>query len=231
MAVAGLANLAFFGAEAFLPLSLTSLHHRSVTEAGVVLTVAALTWTVGSWVQARNQGTVGPRRLCAAGLLFVAVGVTGVGTLDWGSTPWWVAFVAWGLAGAGMGLLYATTTLVVLAGAGSGRQGGPVAALGVLVTLGVAVGTGVGGAALALSVSLGHGRAPGLRAVDAVCVGAALVGLLLCSTVPRAVPTTADESADAVASTVARDDAGSGDGAPGVAPGGDDLRSPAPGPR
>jgi MFS family permease len=189
MAVAALVNLGFFGAEAFLPLSLTSLHHRSVTEAGLVLTVAALTWTAGSWVQARLVAVVGPRRLCTAGLGLVALGVAGVGTLDWSSTPWWVGFVAWGVAGAGMGLSYATTTLVVLSSAGPGRQGGPIAAMQVLVTLGVAVGAGGGGAALALSLALGHGRAPGLRALDALAVVAALVGLGLTVTVPRTVPT------------------------------------------
>jgi len=189
MAVAALVNLGFFAAEAFLPLSLTSLHHRSVTEAGVVLTVAALTWTAGSWIQARFVARLGPRRLCTAGLALVALGVAGVGTLDWSSTPWWVGFVAWGVAGAGMGLSYATTTLVVLSSAGAGRQGGPISAMQVLVTLAVAVGSGVGGAALALSVALGHGRAPGLRALDATAVVAALVGLGLTVTVPRTVPT------------------------------------------
>jgi MFS family permease len=189
MWVAALVNLAFFSAEAFLPLSLTSLHHRSVTVAGVVLTVAALTWTAGSWVQARYVGRVGPRRLCAVGLGLVAVGVGGVLTLDWTATAWWVGFVAWGVAGAGMGLSYATTTLVVLSSAGAGRQGGPIAAMQVLVTLGVAFGAGVGGAALALSLALGHGRAPGLRALDAAALVAALVGLGLTVTIPRVVPT------------------------------------------
>ena len=188
MAVAALVNLAFFAAEAFLPLSLTSLHGRSVTEAGAVLTVAALTWTGGSWVQARTVARVGPRRLCVAGLLLVAAGVASAGALDWASTPWWIGFVAWGVAGAGMGLSYATTTLVVLSGAGPGRQGGEIAALEVLITLGVALGAGVGGAALALSVSSGHGRAPGLRAVDALAAACALVGLALTVTVPRVVP-------------------------------------------
>jgi len=46
----------------------------------------------------------------------------------------------------------------------------------------------VGGAALALSIALGDGRAPGLRAVDATAVVAALVGLCLTVTMPRSVP-------------------------------------------
>jgi hypothetical protein len=88
-----------------------------------------------------------------------------------------------------MGLSYATTTLVVLSSAGAGRQGGPIAAMQVLVTLGVAFGAGVGGAALALSLALGHGRAPGLRALDAAALVAALVGLGLTVTSTRVVPT------------------------------------------
>ena len=188
MGVAALVNLGFFGAEAFLPLSLTSLHHRSVTEAGVVLTVAALTWTAGSWVQARYVAVVGPRRLCTVGLALVAVGVAGVGTLDWSSTPWWVGFVAWGVAGAGMGLSYATTTLVVLSSAGPGARVGRSPPCRCSSPWAWPSASGVGGAALALSIALGHGRAPGLRALDAAAVVATLVGLGLTVTVPRIVP-------------------------------------------
>jgi MFS family permease len=155
----------------------------------VVLTVASLSWAAGTWVQAHTQERWGPRVLSALGLALVALGVAGVAALAWAATPWWLAFVAWGLAGAGMGLTYATTTLVVVSAAGPGRQGGPVAAQQVLVTLGIALGAGVGGAALAWSVALGHGRAPGLRIFDGAVVVAALVGLALTSRVPRAVPT------------------------------------------
>ncbi|HUY23093.1 MAG TPA: MFS transporter [Acidimicrobiales bacterium] len=193
MAVGALANLAFFGAEAFLPLSLVSLHHRSLTEAGIVLTAASLTWTVGTWVQAHTQDRLGPRVLSAAGLGLVAVGVAGVAALGWSGTPWWTAFPAWAVAGGGMGLAYATTTLVVVSAAGPGRQGGPVAAMQVLITLGIAVGAGAGGAALAWSVALGHGRAPGLRLFDSAVVVVALVGVALTATVPRRVPVHAAE--------------------------------------
>jgi len=207
MVVAGLANLAFFGAEAFLPLSLTTLHHRSLTEAGLVLTVASLSWTAGSWVQAHSQDRLGPRLLSSAGLGLVVLGVAGVAALDWPGTPWWTAFVAWGVAGAGMGLAYTTTTLVVVSGAGEGRQGGPVAAMQVLVTLGVAVGAGVGGAALAWSVALGHGTAPGLRAFDAAVVVAALVGLALAAaTVPPVVPSAPGATATEAPATVVVDE-------------------------
>jgi MFS family permease len=188
MTVAALANMSFFGAEAFLPLSLTTLHHRSLAKAGAALTVASVTWAGGTWVQAHTQDSLGPRTLSAAGLGLVALGVSGVAALNWPVTPWWVAFFAWAVAGAGMGLAYTTTTLVVVSAAGAGRQGRPVAALQVLITLGVAVGAGMGGAALAWSVALGHGTAAGLRIFDAVVVLVALVGLACTATVPRTVP-------------------------------------------
>jgi MFS family permease len=203
MAVAALANLAFFGAEAVLPLSLTALHHRSLTEAGVVLTAASLTWTVGTWVQAHAQDRLGPRVLSAAGLVLVALGVAGVAALGWSVTPWWTAFVAWAVAGGGMGLAYATTTLVVVSAAGPGRQGGPVAAMQVLITLGIAVGAGLGGAALAWSVALGHGKAPGLRLFDSAVVVVAVVGAALTLTVPARVPTPLVDAAPVVPPTPA----------------------------
>ncbi len=177
MTVAALATGSFFGAEAYLPLALQSFHHRTATEAGLALTTAALSWTSGSWVQARGQARIGPRNLSAAGLALVAAGVAGVALLDWAATPWWVAYLAWGTGGFGMGLVYNSCSVAVLDAAGEGRQGGAVAALQVLLTLGIALGTGLGGAALAWSVSLGHGRAPGLALFDATAVGAALVGV------------------------------------------------------
>jgi MFS family permease len=183
--VSGLFAMAFFGVESFLPLSLVSLHGRTATEAGLALTTAAITWTVASWAQARWQAPMGPRRLVRMGLAFVALGIAIVVTLDWSSTPWWLAFLGWGVGGFGMGLAYATSSVVVLDNSPLDEQGGPVAAQQVLITLGVALGAGLGGAAVSWSAVAGAGRAPGLRVFDLVSVGVALAGIAVAGMLPR----------------------------------------------
>ena len=182
-AVAATASLAFFGTEAFVPLALTSLHHASAALAGSVLTGSALTWAVGSLAQARWHERLGSRVLAAAGMALVALGIAGAASVLSTATPWPVAYAAWGAAGAGMGLAYPTASLVVLASAGD-RHGGPVAAMQVLVTLGVALGTGTGAGALAWSVTHGHGRVLGMAITDAAMLVAAIAGLALCASMP-----------------------------------------------
>jgi MFS family permease len=182
LAVGALMNLAFFGAEAFMPLTLTSIHHRSATLAGVVLTSASLTWTTASWVQAHWLPRAGARRVAACGMSLVVLGIFGLFLLDSSSTPWWISFVAWVIAGGGMGLAYSTLNVEVLTATSEHRRGESSAALGVLFSLGIAIGTGMGGALLAWSLAHGHGRSTGLRLADLVDIAAAVLGLLGCAT-------------------------------------------------
>ena len=181
----GAANLAFFGAEAFLPLTLTSIHHRVASVAGVVLTSASLSWTAGAWTQARLLPRIGARLVGGIGLALVALGVAGLFVLEAAATAWWEAYPAWALAGAGMGLAYSTVTVVVLGAGAPARRGANAAAMGVVFSLGVAVGTGVGGALLAGSVAGGHGPAPGLRRFDLAALIVGLVGAAACIWLPR----------------------------------------------
>jgi MFS family permease len=182
LAVGALMNLAFFGAEAFMPLTLTSIHHRSATLAGVVLTSASLTWTTASWVQAHWLPRAGARRVAACGMSLVVLGVFGLFVLDSPSTPWWISFLAWVVAGGGMGLAYSTLNVEVITASSEHRRGESSAALGVLFSLGIAIGTGTGGALLAWSLAHGHGRATGLRLADLVAMAAAVLALAGCRT-------------------------------------------------
>jgi MFS family permease len=182
LAVGALMNLAFFGAEAFMPLTLTSIHHRSATLAGVVLTSASLTWTAASWVQAHWLPRAGARRVAACGMGLVVLGVFGLFVLDSPSTPWWISFVAWVVAGGGMGLAYSTLNVEVITASSEHRRGESSAALGVLFSLGIAIGTGTGGALLAWSLAHGHGRVTGLRLADLLAMAAAVLALAGCRT-------------------------------------------------
>jgi MFS family permease len=184
LVVGALVNLAFFGAEAFLPLTLTSVHHRSATLAGAVLTSASLTWTSASWLQAHWLPRAGARVVAASGVAMIAVGLCGLVALDSATTPWWTSYIAWVVAGGGMGLAYSTLNVEILAASTEVRRGENAAALGVLFSLGIAIGTGAGGALLAWSLADGHGRSTGLRLVDLVAVAAAVIALAGCVTLP-----------------------------------------------
>jgi MFS family permease len=170
----GLLTFAFFGADAYVPFTLSTIRGASATMAGVALTAATLAWTVGSWVQERKVATVGPRRLIRIGLGFIAAGIAGMATLFFNATTVWFGPVAWAVAGFGMGVAYAPISLVVLQEAKPGQEGRASAAMQISDVLGTAFGTGVGGAA----VALGHGRGWDSRVGVALAFGiAAAVGL------------------------------------------------------
>src|SRR5262252_10872832 len=49
----GLLTFAFFGADAFVTLAITTVLHHSTTTASIIITGSTLAWTAGAWVQAR----------------------------------------------------------------------------------------------------------------------------------------------------------------------------------
>ena len=184
IAVRGLTAFAFFGAEAFLPLALTSFHRVGTTGAGLALACSAVTWAMGSWAQARRGRRWGGRRTIVTGLVLVAIGVGGLTALLWPGSPILTAALAWSVAGFGMGLVYSAASLVVLEEAAGHEVGRASSALQLADVLGVALGTGIGGAALALAVGNGWGRRPGLAMADAIALGAALVALVASRELP-----------------------------------------------
>src|SRR5207244_1726823 len=119
----------FFGTEAFLPLMLTSVRHRTTTAAGVVLTAAALSWTAGSWVQARMATRWTFRRFASAAWALIVVALAGAGAALLPAVPVWTVAVAWAVGGLAMGLGYSQSSLVVLAEAPPDEVGVTSAAL------------------------------------------------------------------------------------------------------
>jgi MFS family permease len=186
--IRGVLTFSFFQADAFVPLSLTSLKGVSTTFAGVVLTAASLTWTAGSWVQERRVGTVGPRPLVSSG--FVAIGL-GVGlmmvTLMAGVPPV-LGIVAWLVAGFGIGIGYPPLSLTALALAEPGREGSATASLQLSDVLGTALGTGIGGVIIATGERQDWALRPTLLAVYAMALAMSGLGVLLARRLPRQLP-------------------------------------------
>lgn len=153
VATAGLLNLAFFGVDAFVPLTLTAIRGQNIATAGIPLTAATLGWTVGSWLQAHLAPRHGRRLLVESALALIAIGVGGIIAVLFPGTPGWLAVPAWFVAGLGMGLAFSTISLVVLETAAAGQEGAASASFQLANVLGSALGTGGGGAIV------GHGGA------------------------------------------------------------------------
>jgi MFS family permease len=188
IATGGLLWFGYFGAEAFLPLSLVTVHGLSVTMAGLVLGGAAFTWASGSWLQARLSAAGRRGTLIVAGTAIVSVAVAGAAAATFAAVPPLVVAAAWAVGGLGMGLGVSTVSLVVLEAAEPGREGGAASALQLSRTLGAGVGTGAGGALVGLTSTAGWSPATGIRLVDGLALAVVALAVLTGSRTPRSRP-------------------------------------------
>jgi MFS family permease len=184
IALRGLATFAFFGADAYVAFTVTTVRHASVALGGIALTAATLTWTAGSWIQERRVGRVGPRSFVRVGLLVIACGIGLMIVVAQFSVPAVTAVLAWAIAGLGMGLSYAPLSLVVLAEAPAGTEGTASASLQLSDTLGVALGTGIAGAIVAAGATFSWTRATALTVAFALCGTVAVVTALAATRLP-----------------------------------------------
>ncbi|MEW6269319.1 MAG: MFS transporter, partial [Thermodesulfobacteriota bacterium] len=184
IAVMGLLGLAFFAAEAFLPLTLTDVRGQPATVAGLPLTLGTLTWTAGAWLQAREAPRRNRRELVGAGVVLLALGIAGTASVLSPQVPLVVVTLAWGVAALGMGLAYSTSALAILETAPAGREGESSAALQLSITLGTALGTGLGGALLATLTAAAWPLRGAIAAVDAATLAALALALLVTRRLP-----------------------------------------------
>lgn len=145
---------AFFAADAYVPLSVTSIHRTSTTMASVALTAAGLAWAIGSWIQERKVTTVGARALVKTGFGLIFVGITIASSVFNPSAPLALIVIGWGFAGLGMGLAYAPISFLVLQQAEPGREGSASSSMQLADVLGIAFGAGLGGALIAIGEAL-----------------------------------------------------------------------------
>jgi MFS family permease len=153
----GLLTCSFFAGDAYVPYAITVVRHAPTEMGALALTAATMTWTAGSWVQARWITRVGPRRLIrlGEGMVFIGLALMSVTLLP--SVPVALGIVAWAIGGFGIGQAYSPLSVTTLDRATRGQEGRATSALQLFDVLGQAVGTGVAGAIVAGAArGLGH---------------------------------------------------------------------------
>ncbi|HTX26437.1 MAG TPA: hypothetical protein VME19_05400, partial [Streptosporangiaceae bacterium] len=172
-----------FAGDAYVPYAIVTVRHAPTALAALALTASTLTWTAGSWVQARCIARYGPRRLVRPGECLVAVGLGVMCVVLLPSVPPALAVVAWAVAGAGIGTAYAPLSVTTLDRAAAGEEGRATSALQLCDVLGQAIGTGVAGAIVAAAAArIGHG--PGVALAFSFAIAVALIGVIVGARLP-----------------------------------------------
>jgi len=183
----GILTFAFFGADAYVSLTLQDVRGQSTFTTGVSLTATTILWTTGAWIQERWVRRVGPRRLLKIGFALTGVGTLGLlGAL--GPLPLWLAIPVTSLAGLGIGLAYAPISVTVLGLAAPGREGEASASLQLTDVLGVSMGTGLGGAFVALGESRGWPTRSALELTFGATLLVAALGVWAANRMPDRLP-------------------------------------------
>jgi MFS family permease len=177
--VRGLLTYTFFAVDAYVALTLVEWRGQTALQAGISLTAATVSWTSGSWVQARYSARYGPEPFVRWGFAVVTMGLVLFSVvLSQGVSPW-LAVPTFAVAGFGMGLAYSPLALIVLRDADPSEQGTASSALSLSDSLGTALGAGVTGGIVAASVRATGLPVGGLALGFAVAIAVGLVGLVL----------------------------------------------------
>jgi MFS family permease len=177
-------GFAFFGTEAFVPLTVVDVRGGTVTLGGLALSASAVTWSAGSWLQARAAGRGSRRSVVTIGAALIALGIGVTALVLIPEMPVMVAALGWAIAGLGMGLAYSMSALAVLESSDPGEEGFSSSALQLMFTLGTAFGAGVGGALVAVADAGTISLASAIGIVDALMLAMALVAVVISFRVP-----------------------------------------------
>jgi len=173
-----LTNLGFFIGLFFLPLLLTQAAGRSLLEAGAAVTIVNLTWSVGAWWQTRAIERIDKGRLIQLSSLVLGLGLAGAASPLVGG-PLLLSYLAWGAAGAAMGVAFNTLYLLAAEMAPPGGETSAIASLQNTNRLGISLGTGFGGASVALAHFSGAPIAAGLAGAFALATAGPLLSVAL----------------------------------------------------
>jgi MFS family permease len=110
-----LLTAAFNGAMTFIPLMLVNERHLALTQAGIILTVGALGWSTGSFVQGHAAMHNRRSELVVAGGGSLALGILLLAAIAWFGWHYSLMGLATALSGMGMGLAMSSISVLSLA--------------------------------------------------------------------------------------------------------------------
>jgi len=148
-ALRGLAAAAFFGAEAFVPLMMTTERGLSPALAGSALTAGALGWATGSWYEGRQDSPSMRYRALQRGMMAMVAGIAAQPLVLFPGAPIFTSIVGWGVAGLGMGVMYPILSTLTLELSPVEAQGANSSALQLTDAIAVSSVLALGGALLA----------------------------------------------------------------------------------
>jgi MFS family permease len=145
----GLLAASFFGAETFVPLALRTIRDVGPTAAGLVVSLGAVGWAVGSHIQGRAYGRIARSRLIQFGSLAVGVSIVSLAAVMIPAVPVALAGGAWIVGAIGMGLCFGAIGTLTLEQSNPGEEGFNSAALQICDSVGSVLAIAAAGAIFA----------------------------------------------------------------------------------
>ncbi len=192
-AAAFLLSVSFLAMDAFLTLMLTEVRGLSLGAAGLVITVASITWAIGAWWQSNRTEHRTLSSLVGVGAALLFGGQTAVASTLWLQVPLAIAYVGWGVVGLGMGIAFATVPLAAMRASATGEESSELSSVLLMDMLGVATGAGLGGAAVAMSDAFDATLRTGIAGAFGIALVSALALASISGRIPSGRPTTAAE--------------------------------------
>lgn len=145
---------AFAGGQTFLPLMFVQAEQLRLEWAGAIITIGSCGWMVGAWLQSRPWLRLRRDQIIILGTACVLVGLVLVSASAWlPGRLLAVAVVGWVVAGFGMGLSLASTSLAVMQLSETVELGRNTSSLQVGEALGNSIGAGIAGTLFALGLA------------------------------------------------------------------------------
>ena len=144
-----LLTASFNGALTFIPLMLVNERHLNLATAGIMLTVGALGWSFGSFVQGHHVMTNRRSELVVAGGASLTVGILLLDAIAQFGWHYSLVGLATALSGLGMGLAMSSTSVLSLALSAVRDHGRTSSSLQVADVLGSVLGISAAGAVFA----------------------------------------------------------------------------------